>query len=352
MNNNDAPLLTIHQGHTVGVLQTLPECSINTCVTSPPYYGLRDYDTEPVVWGGDPTHEHVWEQISNRKMQQLRLPDGPRKKEVWWKYREKTRQRGHGDSKGALCSCGAWLGSLGCEPSPDMFVQHLVEVFAAVRRVLTEDGTLWVVIGDSHASADYNGGLKPKDLVGIPWRTAFALQADGWYLRSDIIWAKPGPTPEPVTDRPTHSHEHIFLLAKSAKYYYNQDAIMERSSDKERPWRNKRDVWTVNMQPIADSHFASFPEALIAPCIMAGCPPGGTVLDPFCGSATTLLVARDLGCSGVGVELNPAYIKIAEKRLAQVAQGRYVSARTAEYVPRIFCGYCGLRDCKCVAVVG
>jgi DNA modification methylase len=215
-------------------------------------------------------------------------------------------------------------------------------------------------------------GLKPKDLVGIPWRVAFALQADGWYLRSDIIWHKPNPMPESVTDRPTKAHEYLFLLSKSERYYYDAEAIKEPAiyaeearydnglnghgggvshagqgsstrkfkSDKQRghgrrhdgfndrwdqmtkqeqcsKFRNKRSVWTVATQPYSEAHFATFPPKLIEPCILAGCPSGGLVLDPFAGSGTTLQVAQQLGRRGVGIELNPDYIKLAEKRTAQ-----------------------------------
>jgi DNA modification methylase len=190
-------------------------------------------------------------------------------------------------------------------------------------------------------------GLKPKDLVGIPWRVAFALQADGWYLRSDIIWAKPNPMPESVTDRPTKAHEMLFLLAKSERYHYDAEAIKEPATDTGRAngrdgrvedlsarppnssprtlrrldysqrGRNKRSVWTIPTEPFPEAHFATFPQALIEPCIKAGCPAGGTVLDPFAGSGTTGLVAKRYGCRAVLIELNAAYCAIAARRLAQ-----------------------------------
>lgn len=299
---------------------------------------------------------------------------------------------------------------IGLEPTPDEFIARLVEVFCEVRRVLRNDGTCFVNMGDSYASGGrksrdpgqsklhptYEGdnyadglrpvdppGIKPKDLLGIPWMLAFALRADGWYLRQEIIWAKKNCMPESVTDRCTKSHEHIFLLAKSPKYYFDQEAILEdvaestandkRTHDEnyeagrpergfpgqanggagmlkrskrdsfkredskraevipgqtvgthrpdrdESEWdigkRNKRSVWTVATQPFKEAHFATFPPALIEPCILAGCPPGGTVLDPFFGAGTTGLVADRLQRNCIGIELNPAYALMARKRI-------------------------------------
>ncbi len=269
---------------------------------------------------------------------------------------------------------------LGLEATPEAYVEKLVGVFREVRRVLRDDGTLWLNLGDSYArdaakgqhrpgdsgkqayiydrgngrasaTADMEAcGLKPKDLVGIPWRVAFALQADGWYLRSDIIWAKPNPMPESVTDRPTKAHEYLFLLTKSARYYYDAAAIKEpgtgrapgnkgphkyaeayESSESEHhrtaaglekvrsgyEWRNARSVWTITSQPFPGAHFAVMPPKLVEPCIKAGCPAGGTVLDPFLGAGTVAYVARDLGSKAVGIELSADYCEIAAKRLGQ-----------------------------------
>jgi DNA modification methylase len=303
-------------------------------------------------------------------------------------------------------------GQLGLEKTPEEYIAQMVEVFREVKRVLRDDGTIWVNMGDSYQGGNRgeygktrggNGiqqtnpgsdtigapnrfpipGLKAKDLVGIPWMLAFALRADGWYLRSDIIWSKPNPMPESVSDRPTKAHEYIFLLSKNERYYYDVDAILEPVSENthmrlsqnlarqvgshrangggktngpmkavgrkakqdetgnrrytgfNERWkvkhnasfdasvclpvteRNKRSVWTVNAQGFAEAHFATFPEELIKPCILAGCPAGGIVLDPFMGSGTTALVARNLQCNAVGLELNAAYIEIAKRRLAQ-----------------------------------
>ena len=266
-------------------------------------------------------------------------------------------------------------GQLGLERTPEEYVARMVAVFAEVRRVLADDGTLWMNLGDSYASQTKGSGgpsakqcsnagsryemsqrlhhgLKDKDLVGIPWRVAFALQDDGWYLRSDIIWAKPNPMPESVTDRPTKSHEYVFLLAKSERYFFDADAVREPLApestaryayafggakstalveqnrrgigQRTRPvgervataGRNVRTVWTIATEPYPEAHFATFPTALPERCIRAGSRIGDTVLDPFAGSGTTLMVARGLGRNAVGIELNPEYCRLIEKRCA------------------------------------
>ena len=298
----------IIHGNCIEVLKRLDENSIDCCVTSPPYWGLRDYGVD---------------------------------------------------------------GQLGLERTPEEYTEKLVSVFHEVKRVLKDEGTLWLNLGDSYAGSNSAGiednkaanrgsrktvvkerpnkvvkGLKPKDLVGIPWRVAFALQADGWYLRSDIIWHKPNPMPESVRDRPTKAHEYIFLMSKSPRYYYDSDSIKEPLSEKslerynyafggtknehlkatDNPravvgvrkattGRNKRTVWTVTTKPFSEAHFATFPPDLIEPCILAGCPSGGVVLDPFFGAGTTGLVAIRNGRQYIGIELNEEYIEIAEKRL-------------------------------------
>jgi DNA modification methylase len=310
----------------------MPEGSVHTVVTSPPYWGLRDY--------GVP-------------------------------------------------------GQLGLESTPEEYAKALVDVFRGVWRVLRDDGTVWLNLGDSYAAqrggtlmpaetlaggehgrsdsvAAYRGrpqrdigerqdeargdylatapvahrnarafGLKHKDLVGVPWRVAFALQADGWYLRSDIIWSKPNPMPESVTDRPTKSHEYLFLLSKNATYYYDHEAIKEpavtgrwpgigpqhattRDRDEEyepmevHTTRNKRSVWTVPTRSYKGAHFATFPPELIRPCILAGSPRGGLVFDPFTGSGTTALVAIQEGRDFIGCELNAEYCTLADERLRGV----------------------------------
>lgn len=309
---------TILCGDARQKLRELPEKSVQMCVTSPPYYALRCY-------GG-----------------------------------------------GQL--------EIGIEHTPDEYIQNLVNVFREVKRVLKDDGTLWLNIGDSYVagttgssigtgSSTLQGGkttqieaakrpakkpangLKQKDLIGIPWMLAFALREDGWYLRQDIIWEKVNPMPESVTDRCTKSHEHVFLLAKAPKYYFDHEAMQEpavyeaverienpvRYGGKkytENPTvfertksgnaysytgkRNKRDVWRIPTTPYAGAHFATFPEALVEPCILAGSRPGDTVLDPFNGAGTTGVVCAKLGRDYIGTELNPEYVALAEKRIADV----------------------------------
>jgi DNA modification methylase len=307
----------LYQGDVLEVLREMDAESVQTCVTSPPYWGLRDY--------GDP-------------------------------------------------------GQLGLEPTPGEYVARMVEVFREVRRVLRDDGTLWLNLGDSYANTGFRGsletnggftgaaqrrsdnyrpsppkeipdGLKPKDLVGIPWRVAFALQEDGWYLRADVIWSKPNPMPESVTDRPTKAHEYVFLLTKSPRYFYDYEAIREplKSTSEQylragksvrenheygaiagRPLgptsfatvpdgRNARSVWEITTKPYAGAHFATFPPELPSRCIRAGSAPGDLVLDPFSGAATTALVARGLGRRAVGIELNPEYLAISAERLKQLS---------------------------------
>jgi len=305
--------LTILLGDCRQQMKSLRDESVNTIVTSPPYWGLRDYG-----------HEN----------------------------------------------------QLGAEEEPQQYVDAMVEVFREAKRVLKSDGTLWLNLGDSYAGSGKgmtsNGsadpkkrkmygmkvevpaiprGLKPKDLVGIPWRVAFALQADGWYLRSEIIWHKPNAMPENVTDRPSKSHEHIFLLSKGRKYYYDSEAIKEPAlwdgtdvklrfggakygedeGEKNRTksgkmWvpaetRNKRDVWSVSTKAYSGSHCAVFPAELIEPCILAGAPSGGVELDPFGGSGTTGEVSNRLGRKAILIELNPEYLTQIQKRTAQSPLG-------------------------------
>lgn len=340
---------TLYLGDCIEAMRTMPDASVHTCVTSPPYFGLRDYGVD---------------------------------------------------------------GQIGLEPTPDEFVAALVAVFREARRVLRDDGTLWLNLGDSYAGGgggNYNktgktrangcqitnvrnrpgwldaAGVKAKDLIGIPWRVALALQADGWYLRQDIIWHKPNPMPESVRDRCTKAHEYIFLLSKSPRYYFDHEAIKEPSVEADRPQRrraqeiareagltqahfdairacgatdagksrvtqngygnntaeaqaladeakaalggyyreftfsdtkNKRSVWSVPAKPFKGAHFATFPPDLIEPCILAGCPEGGTVLDPFGGAGTTGLVATQAGRNAVLCEINPEYMEMARARIA------------------------------------
>jgi len=338
-------------GDALECLRELPADSVDCCVTSPPYWGLRDYKIPPSVWGGDPDCRHRWGG-EGKSGQRLRNGEGSNT------AKQAVAITLH-PSTGAFCDCGAWRGALGLEPDYRLYVGHLVAVLREVWRVLRPDGTLWLNLGDCYANNGCGGGsvfdsrvpagLKAKDLVGIPWRVAFALQDDGWWLRRDIIWAKPNPMPESVRDRPTTAHEYLFLLTRSARYYYDSAAIKEPSGPKNfrgnhQPYcrpsaersgsggktvgnnksafraatqqRNKRSVWTVTPAPFAGAHFATFPPALIEPSILAGCRPGGMVLDPFAGAGTTALVARRLGRDFIGVELNPAYAEMARQRLA------------------------------------
>ena len=349
----------------------MPDKSVHCCVTSPPYFGLRDYGTR--TWkGGDPACDHKGDEryytektaavSSSGAFSQPGEANKERLKNGRWR-------------EGGTCQCGAVHHDpqIGLEATPDAFVAEMVAVFREVRRVLRDDGTLWLNLGDSYAR---NGGtdrkvsdtalvgstrntlnqitdrkqtapngLKEKDLIGIPWRVAFALQADGWYLRQDIIWSKPNPMPESVTDRCTKAHEYIFLMSKSARYYYDAGAIREAANYPEGPGntglgkyeadgnaqfhrtksnlskigasdtRNKRSVWEVTTNGFQEAHFATFPPALIDPCILAGCPKGGTVLDPFGGAGTTGLVADRLGRDAFLIELNPEYAAMAESRI-------------------------------------
>ena len=312
-------------------LESIESASVDTCITSPPYYWLRDYGID---------------------------------------------------------------GQIGLEQTPEEYIDKLVQVFREVRRTLKNDGTLWIIIGDSYAGSNKgvagskkqasNKGsdsvrgkrtptlndIKTKDLIGIPWRLAFALRADGWYLRQDIIWSKPNPMPESVTDRCTKAHEYIFLLSKAPKYYFNAEAISEVVADSTlkrieqdiehqkgsnrqmgrnkpmkavlprfggnkytenpevffrtksgnaydyKPYRNKRSVWTVTTKPYKEAHFATFPIELIEPCVLAGSRPGGLVIDPFMGSGTTGIVAKMHGRNFIGIDINPEYCEIAKRRIS------------------------------------
>lgn len=321
---------TILVGDCVDQLKTLPDGCVDCCVTSPPYYGLRDYGTGKWI-GGDPKCPH-------RRMS---------------KYSDNTITGHHqpelagnvGDAiyKTICPLCGAVREDqqIGLEETPEQYIQRLVDVFREVKRVLKDDGTLWVNIGDTYNGKTEDDDRKPKDLIGIPWMLAFALRSDGWYLRQDIIWAKTNPMPESVKDRCTKSHEYVFLLSKSQRYFFDNEAIKEpakpdgtvRDRDHTKlnntPGRtrmaglktnhyitkNKRDVWMISTKPFKGAHFATFPEDLVEPCILTGSRTDGIVLDPFFGSGTTGVVALRHGRRFIGCELNPEYVQIAKKRL-------------------------------------
>lgn len=329
------------------------------CVTSPPYYGLRDYGTGKWI-GGDPNCSHK----RDSKFSEATITG----------HKNMAGAVGDGIYKSVCPKCGAVREDLqlGLEETPEEYIANMVEVFRCVKDILADDGTLWLNIGDSYAanrayqvastkggpkhsdsqSAGGKGstvpeGMKPKDLIGIPWMLAFALRADGWYLRQDIIWHKPNPMPESVQDRCTKAHEYIFLLSKSQKYFYDHESIKEDAISKSEGIRfggnkygdnndplyatksgnvskeydksNKRSVWSVPVKPYSGAHFAVFPEELIEPCIMAGSRVGDVVLDPFMGSGTTAQVAQDLGRQYLGCELNPDYKPLQKKRLRQMS---------------------------------
>lgn len=462
----------ILQGDCLAVLKTLPEASVHCVISSPPYWSLRDYGVQPSVWGGNPRCDHEFVSAgakegytSKRKWQHTangRGEEQPAEKTLRDPVtRENFPEAWNQVEQGAFCRhCGAWCGALRLEPTPDLYVEHIVSVFREVRRVLRKDGTAWVNFGDSYAAGGKGGGgsfmaergdaawkkrsalngwrsapkgLKAKDLCMIPARCALALQADGWYLRSDIVWAKPNPMPESIVDRPTKSHEFMYLLAKTARYYYDAEAVRESATDtgrmngrdgrdedpRARPpgsaprtlarldysalGRNRRSVWIIPTQPTPEAHFATFPEALVDPCLRAGtseygccaicaapfrrivekgeplaeqkavsgadasgeyvgeavknydgtgaqnpsavkvrilegmrarvttgwaptckCTDAGepqpcTVIDPFSGAGTVGVVAANLNRRYLGIELNPDYIAIAERRIAAVA---------------------------------
>lgn len=338
----------IFHGDCREVLKRLPAESVHCCVTSPPYWGLRTYGSEPVVWGGSGDCEHEWRPAPAATTKIATQGNTETTKHPSLAAQPKP-------PGGHYCQrCGAWAGELGLEPTPDEYVEHIVEVFREIRRVLRPDGTVWLNLGDSYASGKPGGGLaslgqrrkvagahplnrgnksglglKPKDLVGIPWRCAFALQADGWWLRSDIVWCKRNPMPESVRDRPTKAHEYVFLLAKSQRYYYDAEAIREPNSEgsierfgitdegQTRTWntannkrndrydgtksaapfrdhvptgRNRRTVWTIATQPFPGDHFATFPEALVTPCVLAGTSQAGAC--PECGAPWERVVEK------------------------------------------------------------
>lgn len=374
-------------GDCIDSLKRMDDQSVNCIVTSPPYYGLRDYGTGEWV-GGDPNCPHRRTSKCSEKTITVHAQE------------ELKGNVGDAIYKTICPLCGAVRidKQIGLEETPEEYINRLVNVFRECRRVLKDDGTLWLNIGDSYCGTgdkgDYkdpkyadgrNGqtvsmnrivfGCKQKDMIGIPWMLAFALRNDGWYLRQDIIWHKPNPMPESVKDRCVKSHEYIFLLSKKPKYYFDYEAIQEEAKseslkrykyvfnqgkqqesfrpdgatntmglktphfkhknlqekgqqnhsmherraeglpDEEYLVRNKRDVWSVTTQAVKEAHFATFPEKLIEPCILAGCPIGGVVLDPFCGSGTTGIVSVRNQRNFIGCELNPEYAEMSVRRI-------------------------------------
>lgn len=319
-------------GDSLEKLKELPDGIADCCITSPPYYGLRDYGTGK--WeGGDPNCDHSSAKLSTRFERTMTETSSKQMTNLGSDVKEYMR----------VCPvCGAVREDrqIGLEETPEAYIAKLVSVFREVKRVLKDDGTLWVNIGDTYNgvkvgntenvkhkavadSSDFKkekwSGAKNKDLIGIPWMLAFALRKDGWYLRQDIIWHKPNPMPESVKDRCTKSHEYIFLLSKQPHYYFDYESIQEEATgDVMYSVKNKRDVWSVCTKPNKEAHFATFPEELIKPCILAGCKNGGVVIDPFFGSGTTGRVAREYGRNYIGIELNPEYVKMASHRAVEV----------------------------------
>lgn len=315
-------------GHAQHVLPSITHEACHCIVTSPPYWALRDYGLDPTVWDGAGNCDHQW---GDPVTMHRGGPTGDsvmrESGRVTWEERDAVRDI----ECGAYCvHCGAWRGSLGLEPSRDLYVLHLVDIIAQAGRLVIPNGTIWLNLGDTTID---------KQLQGIPWRVAFEIQRRlGWYLRSEIIWHKPNPMPESATDRPTRAHETIFLFSKAKRYYYDADAIKEPATfagqarggstnryeqneagmdSKLYDTRNKRSVWSVSPAVFKQAHFATFPIDLIRPMILAGCPEDGTVLDPFMGSGTTAECCQREGRHWVGVEANPNYLKLIKQRVAQ-----------------------------------
>lgn len=375
-------------------LRQLPENSVHCCVTSPPYWGLRAYQTEPQVWGGsDPECEHVWGAELPKPGSEYReglstsIFDGREDKaELRSSFRRDKAACLPMSTGGQYCQlCGAWRGELGSEPTPEQFAANIVEVFREVKRVLRKDGVCYMNIGDSYAAstrgssgvgknATNNGsileerqwsiplGLKPKDLVGIPWRVAFALQADGWWLRSDIIWAKNNPMPESCTDRPTKSHEYVFMLTKSARYFYDSEAVKEKGSgrcpgnrhykydglkghetkhgilaqaDVPQINRNLRTVWTIPTEANSYAHYATYPRKLVTPCVKAATSEHGCCSK--CGAPRERIVEKTGGTIGTG-----GWSYDQEKVGTQVARNRGkdikdYSVKTVGWTPTCAC---------------
>jgi site-specific DNA-methyltransferase (cytosine-N4-specific) len=356
----------IYCGSTLEVLKSFPENSIQCCVTSPPYYGLRDYGTASWV-GGNPDCDHIANPKATKHFgNPLFNENRP--------SRDETKTANYYQDVCPKCGAVREDIQIGLEKTPEQYVQNLVEIFGEVYRVLKDDGTFWLNIGDSYngSGGEHKDGggqnglnvkdrgrvgivsgrnidnLKPKDLIGIPWMLAFALRSYGWYLRQDIIWNKNNPMPESVKDRCTKCHEYIFLLSKNNKYFYDYKAIKEPNSDPNRTnyqcgnrsfginpdrndndmgtrskdfkpdGRNARSVWNINTKPYREAHFATFPIELPTRCIKAGSKEGDIILDPFNGAGTTCLAAKNLNRQYIGIDLNQKYCEIAQKRIEKV----------------------------------
>ena len=364
-------LNTIIQGNTLEVLKNIPDNSINMVITSPPYWGLRCYNTNPQVWDGDENCKHEWNTEIIRKRTN---GDVPGKNSLIAKCRPNDIVNRPDIISNTCIKCGAWKGELGSEPTYEMYINHLIQIFDEVHRVLKDNGTCWVNLGDSYAGSNQgagvntpsgkqatnrgtnymnskthksllkNCGIKAKSLIGIPDRFKIAMIDNGWICRNDIIWHKPNAMPESVKDRFTDDYERLFFFTKNRKYYFEQQ--LEYQSKPQKPvnknqqncnngyttdrfsagyrdyysqgGRNKRSVWSINTKPFKEAHFAIFPEELIETPIKAGCPENGIVMDIFMGSGTTAVVAQKLNRNYIGIELNSEYIKIAENRINNI----------------------------------
>ena len=381
-------MFEILNGDCIEMMLSLPDNSVDTCVTSPPYWGLRDYGGGGKVWGpqeciergeGDTSHE--WEGYTRPSENTRNNNNSLQLKSAYWEPQEQAQCK----------HCDAWFGQLGLEPTIQQYVKNMVEVFSHVHRILKPEGTLWLNLGDSYCAGQRKNGvvdnaggdrglptdrrnqasgvLKNKDLVGVPWRVAFALQEAGWWLRQDIIWAKPNCMPESVKDRCTKNHEYMFLFAKSEKYYFDNEAIKEKTvtkADKRKSaftyadneeWakdkdasriskakgiadarvkdydkRNKRSVWWVGPKPFPEAHFAVYPIELIEPCILAGSPVGGTVFDPFGGSGTTAMAAIKHGRKAILTELSEEYVALARRRINDFLAQQGLDKKNVEWL--------------------
>ena len=368
-----APTADIEHGDALSILRKMPDNSIQSVITSPPYFGQRDYQSEPLLWGGDEKCDHEFI-ASNSPTREGNRKDIPTGKQV---YRTAVSK---GFEKSILCAkCGCWQGALGQEPTPEIYVANLGMIFNEVRRVLRKDGTLWLNLGPTYWAGNPHPIYKAKDLVLIPHMTAIALQRAGWTLRSEIIWHRINCAPESVNDRPSRKHEQIFLLSKSARYAYYKEAVKvpAQASSLARYTRDRSDnhkysddismaggggglniklphrrgykikddanlgqgrqhhgsaiktaefvnlgtIWNIATAQLRENHFAAFPLELPRRCILLGSSPGDTILDPFMGSGTTGIAATELGRKFIGIEPNREYIAIARRRLKKAKPG-------------------------------
>jgi DNA modification methylase len=365
------PQVTLYNGHVIEVLRSLPAESVDCIVTSPPYYGLRDYGSSHQTWGGDPECKHEWGDRQESHSIREETQHGKTRTTKRFYGAESRKFNGNHQKHSVKCycvKCGAWLGEYGQEPTLKEYIDHTVLIFDELWRVLKPTGTAWLNLGDSYCGSwenyaptgqggqrfkkterfdrkAYQEGLKPKDLMLVPHRVAIALQDAGWWVRNDNIWRKPNPMPGSQKDRCTRNHEYVFQLAKSEKYWFDSDAVKEPATSgfngssftKEKTrkacehlapvgkgdrtddgMRTKRTVWDISTVPYPEAHYAVFPPELPRICISAGCPPGGVVLDPFAGSGTTLEVAKELGRRAIGIEIVEANCRLIEKRCRQL----------------------------------